>query len=106
MRSQVTANQPKLALTVSLARDFAEIVRQQQPEKLDAWLKQASESGFQVWKNFAASLRQDYEAVRAALLYSWSNGPTEGHVNRLKSVKREMYGRANIDLLRQRLVIA
>ena len=69
-------------------------------------LEQAEQSGFQVWRNFAASLRQDYEAVRASLLYNWSNGPTEGHINRLKCVKRQMYGRAKLDLLRQRLVTA
>ena len=103
---QITAGQPKLATTLQLAREFVEIVRHRQPEKLDEWLKQASESGHQIWKNFAASLHQDYAAVRAALLYSWSNGPTEGHVNRLKCVKREMYGRAKLDLLRQRLVAA
>lgn len=101
---QITADRPKLAATLQLAREFAAMVRQRQAEKLDEWLKQASESGYQIWKNFAASLQQDYAAVRAALLYSWSNGPTEGHVNRLKCVKREMYGRAKLDLLRQRLV--
>lgn len=102
--AQMSANQPKLATTVRLARDFAEMVKQQQPEKLDMWLKQANECGFQTWRNFATSLQQDSEAVRAALIYSWSNGPTEGHVNRLKCVKRQMYGRAKFDLLRLRLL--
>ena len=48
----------------------------------------------------------DNAAVRAALETNWSNGPTEGHVNRLKFVKRSMYGRAHFDLLRQRLLAA
>ena len=45
-------------------------------------------------------------AVRAALTHSWSNGPTEGHVNRLKLLKRQMYGRAKFDLLRSRVLHA
>jgi len=101
---QMSVGQPKLATTIKLARAFAAIVREQQVEMLDEWLEQAEKSEFQVWRNFATSLRQDYDAIRAALLYDWSNGPTEGHVNRLKCVKRQMYGRAKLDLLRQRLV--
>lgn len=100
----MSAGQPKLVTTIELAQEFAAIVRQRQPEKLEEWLKQASDSGYQAWRNFAARLQQDCEAIRAALLYSWSNGPTEGHINRLKCLKREMYGRAKLDLLRERLV--
>ena len=55
---------------------------------------------------FAAGLRQDGNAVRAAIAEPWSNGPVEGHINRLKLVKRQMFGRANFDLLRQRVLHA
>ena len=55
-------------------------------------------------QNFAWGLRQDYAAVRAALAYDWSNGQVEGQVNRLKTIKHQMYGRANFDLLRQRVL--
>src|SRR5207253_7845821 len=55
---------------------------------------------------FAQGLRQDYAAVKAALTWPYSNGPTEGHVNRLKLLKRQMYGRAKLDLLRQRVLYA
>ena len=103
---QISADHPKLATTIRLARMFAAMVRQRQPEQLDTWLRQAGESGFRSWRTFAAGLRQDKAAVSAALVYAWSNGPTEGHVNRLKAVKRAMYGRAKLDLLRQRLVAA
>lgn len=103
---RISDGQSKLITTIELAREFAAIVRQRQSEKLEAWLEAAGDSTFQVWRNFAASLRQDYEAVRASLLYAWSNGPTEGHVNRLKCLKRDMYGRAKLDLLRERLVAA
>ena len=102
----ISTGHPKLATTIRLAKAFAAMIRQHKSEELNSWLEQAEQSGFQVWRNFAASLRQDYEAVRASLLYNWSNGPTEGHINRLKCVKRQMYGRAKLDLLRQRLVTA
>lgn len=104
MLAQMSVGQSRLITTIEMARKFSAIVRQQKSQELDDWLDQASHSNDRIWKNFAASLKQDYDAVRAALLFQWSNGPTEGHVNRLKCVKRQMYGRANLDLLRQRLV--
>jgi transposase len=57
-------------------------------------------------RSFAVGLRQEYAAVAAALQYPWSNGPVEGHVNRLKTIKRQMYGRANVDLLQLRVLHA
>jgi transposase len=101
---KISAEQPKLMMTIQLARKFAEIVRQQQPNEFDPWLEQASKSGYRVWSNFAAGLKQDDKAVCAALELPWSNGPTEGHVNRLKYIKRMMYGRGNDDLLRKRVL--
>lgn len=56
--------------------------------------------------SFARGLRSDHAAVAAALREPWSNGQTEGQINRLKTLKRQMYGRANIDLLRARLALA
>jgi transposase len=55
-------------------------------------------------RNFAEALRRDYKAVRAALEYNWSNGQAEGQVNRLKLLKRAMYGRAKFDLLKARVL--
>ena len=55
-------------------------------------------------RSFAAKLRQDEAAVRAAMIEPWSNGPVEEQVNRLKLIKRSMYGRAKFDLLRQRVL--
>ena len=60
--------------------------------------------GINKLKNFAQGLRQDYDVVKAALIYDWSNGQVEGQVNRLKTVKHQMYGPANFDLLRQRVL--
>ena len=73
------------------------------PDGLTTWLDEAvnSEIG-----TFARGLRSDQAAVSAALSEPWSNGQTEGQINRLKTLKRQMYGRANIDLLKARLVAA
>jgi transposase len=54
--------------------------------------------------NFAEGIRRDESAVNAAIMTQWSNGPVEGHVNRLKTIKRQMYGRAGFTLLKARVV--
>jgi transposase len=95
---------PDLDTIVRLAEDFAVILREQRGEELDGWLERASTSGIRGMRTFAASLRQDYAAVKAAATLPWSNGPTEGNINRLKLLKRQMYGRAKLDLLRQRVL--
>jgi transposase len=53
---------------------------------------------------FARTLRRDLHAVEMALTASWSNGPVEGHINRLKMIKRQMYGRAGFELLKARVL--
>lgn len=86
-----------------LARAFGRLIRQRAVTALDGWLAQAEASGIAEFSSLATSLRQDYLAVAAALREPYSNGPTEGHVTRLKLLKRQMYGRAKPDLLRQRV---
>ena len=78
------------------------MVRQRQGERLDAWLAQAEAEP--TLRHFARGVRRDYQAVRAALSEVWSNGQVEGQVNRLKRIKRQMYGRAHFDLLRIRVL--
>jgi transposase len=73
---------------------------------LEAWLADARASGVRAAETFAAGLEQDGAAVRAALTTPWSNGQTEGQVTRLKLLKRQMYGRAGLDLLRHRVLLA
>ena len=87
-----------------LAQSFRELIRQRAAEKLDDWLAKAKESGIPAFKNFAIGLGRDYDAVKAALTYPWSNGQVEGQVNRLKFIKRQGYGRAKFDLLRKRFL--
>ena len=95
---------PVLSQTKQLAQDFQRIVRERHSETLNSWLKTCEAAEIPELANFALGLRQDYWAVRAAVSSVWSNGQTEGQVNRLKLLKRQMYGRANFDLLRLRFL--
>ena len=71
---------------------------------MDAWLIDARASGIYAMQRFAKAIRQDLEAVRNAMSEPWSNGQTEGQINRLKTLKRAMYGRAGVELLRARMM--
>ena len=96
----------KVALMRERVIGFRKMVREQQSGNLDAWLEEAQASGVITLRTFAEGIKLDYAAVRSALESPWSNGQTEGQVNRLKTIKRQMYGRANFDLLRQRVLFA
>jgi len=87
-----------------LAQEFAMMARERQGERLDAWIAAAIAADLPDLRRFALGLLPDKAAIRAGLTEEWSNGPTEGHINRLKTLKRQMYGRAKFDLLRQRLL--
>src|SRR5476651_26091 len=77
-----------------LAMRFQGLLRGGTPERLDSWLIDARASGIYAMQRFARTIRQDLEAVRNAGLETWSNGQTEGQINKLKTLKRAMYGRA------------
>ena len=87
-----------------LIQQFGRMVRNRQVEQFQTWLDAVIYSSIPLFVNFAKTLKQDRAAVEAALTYSWSNGQTEGQVNRLKVIKRQMYGRARFDLLRLRVL--
>lgn len=91
---------------VELVEDFIEMVRHRQGEQLDQWLERAFQSALPPFRRFAESLKEDYAAVKVGLTLAVSNGPTEGHINRLKMLKRQMYGRAGLALLRSRFLLA
>jgi len=96
----------QLAELRKLSLTFMKIVRNGLSEKWLSWLESCCESAVKELKNFAAGLKKDASAVYEAIQQSWSNGPTEGHVNKLKLLKRQMYGRASFDLLRLRVLLA
>ena len=96
---------PELERAASLARAFADMMRERRGEELDAWIRQAWQTNVpREIGVFAIGLNKDYKAVKAALTTEWSNGQVEGQVNRLKLLKRQMYGRAKFDLLRRRVL--
>lgn len=94
---------PALARVQSLATEFARVLKEHDSSALEPWLLAAEQSEL---RKFAASLRRDHDAVLAAVLFQWSNGQVEGQVQRLKLIKRTMYGRASFELLRRRVVDA
>jgi transposase len=98
--------EPTITTASALAREFATMVRERQGQRFAGWLTQASTSGIAELRGFARSLADDQAAVEAGLTLEWSNGQTEGQVNKLKLLKRQMYGRASFDLLRRRLLLA
>jgi transposase len=105
-RSVLESAHAEIAAASSLAQRFQEMLRQRDVAALEGWLTDASTSGIGPFKHFAASLRRDEAAVRAALEQPWSNGQLEAQVNRLKVIKRVGYGRAKFDLLRRRVLYA
>jgi transposase len=96
----------ELSAALNLADEFAALIRKLSPGTLTAWLARAEASPCPELRRFAEGIRRDEAAVQAAVSERWSNGPVEGHVNRLKTIKRQMYGRASFVLLRARVVRA
>lgn len=100
----ITSTVNELNTAGRLSRTFKYVLMNKQPERLDAWLNDAATSEIPEFRRFADGIKRDKDAVLAAIRLPWSNGPTEGHVNRIKTVKRQMYGRGKLDLLRKRLL--
>jgi transposase len=95
---------PEVKSALDLAHEFARVVTERRAEQLNTWLRSAMRSGIPEFENFTLGINEDRAAVAAALRHDWSQGQVEGQVNRLKLVKRQMYGRAKFDLLRARVV--
>lgn len=93
-----------LDTAISLAVDFADLVRRKESKRLDQWLNSAKNSKIRAITGFATKLKDDLDAVRNGVTYQWSNGQVEGQVNRLKMLKRQMYGRASHELLKKRFL--
>ncbi len=95
---------PSAATTYYLAQAFMKMIREHTGHQLDTWLSSVEASHLPELESFARGIQQDKAAVFTGLTLPWSNGPLEGHVNRLKLMKRSMYGRAKLHLLRQRVL--
>ncbi|HKB38930.1 MAG TPA: ISL3 family transposase [Gemmataceae bacterium] len=95
---------PEVEPAVGLVEAFATLVRKQGGGTLNDWQDKALSGASPELRRFAEGLGRDQAAVQAALDEPWSNGPVEGHINRLKTIKRQMYGRASLTLLRARVL--
>ena len=92
---------PELVTARKAIGDFQSMIRSKSTERLDRWLEAAKDS---LVGSFARGVEKDIDAVRNAMISPWSNGQTEGQITRLKLIKRQMYGRAKLDLLQARLI--
>jgi hypothetical protein len=98
--------EPTIEVAYDLTQRFGSMVRKRQPDQLDPWLEAALGSSIPDLRTFAETRQREYSALKAALTYPYSTGPVEGQINRLKLIKRSMYGRGSFELLRQRVLIA
>jgi transposase len=87
-----------------LVLSFRTILRVGRVATLRRWMTRAAATGIEAVQRFVRKLRQDLRAVEGAVTEPWSNGPVEGHINRLKMLRRQMYGRAGVELLRARVL--
>jgi len=87
-----------------LVQDFMKMVRERQADRLNTWMQAARACGIKEMRSFVAGIERDYDAVKAGLSLSWSQGPVEGTINMLKMHKRLMYGRASFTLLRLKML--
>jgi transposase len=97
---------PTLKRGYELVQDFLSMVHKREGARLDAWLKKVVESGLLELQSFVSGVEKDKDAVQAGLTWPINNGMVEGHVTKLKLIKRTMYGRAGFPLLRQRVLHA
>ncbi len=97
---------PAVAQAAQLASEFGRLVRERDRPALATWLAAATTSGLPEFRELATGMQRDRAAIEAALSHEWSSGQVEGQVTRLKLVKRQMFGRAKVDLLRKRVLLA
>ena len=90
----------------ALSQEFVQLIREHKSEALHPWLERAKACPYEEVRRFAQGLEREFPAVQAALSEPWSSGQVEGHITMLTLLKRQMYGRAHIDLLRLRVLHA
>lgn len=95
---------PELNQTYTLTQAFIKMVREQEPLPFSAWIQTVLSTTLNPLRTLASGFLRDRQAVVAALAFPWSQGQVEGQVNRLKTIKHQMYGRAGFSLLRKRVL--
>ncbi|MEU3408859.1 transposase [Streptomyces sp. NPDC006670] len=101
----VLANCPELDALAGHVRSFAHMLTQLQGHQLPAWIEAATTTDLPSLQRFARHLEHDLDAVTAGLSQPWNSGVVEGHLNRIKMLKRQMFGRAGFELLRKRVLL-
>jgi transposase len=106
LRARLRQAPPAFAQAMALAPGCVQRLRARQPERLEPCLQQAATSSLAAFQRLAQSFQRDYAAVKARVSGPWSTSPVEGHMNRLTMLKRQMFGRARLDLLSRRFLLA
>jgi transposase len=104
--TQLLSQDADLAHGYRLVQRFRSLLKERDLVALAAWVHEAKESDIPTFMSLANSISTDWTAVEAAFRLPWSNGLVEGHVNRVKLIKRQGYGRAKFDLLRCQVLAA
>lgn len=102
--SQYLNKHEELKKVLDMVHEFKSILLGSDPNRLEGWLENATQLNIQELNSFIKLIRWDQEAVENAIHYKYSNGLTEGHNNKIKVIKRQMYGRCNFDLLRLKVL--
>ncbi|MCP9956126.1 transposase [Streptomyces sudanensis] len=102
----ICAQCPEIDALTRHVRSFATMLTDRQGERLRAWLDAVRQDDLPSLHTLAAGIDRDLDAVTAGLTLPWSSGAVEGHVNRIKMLKRQMFGRAGFRLLRKRVLLA
>lgn len=102
--SQLQTKDGEVVVLHQLVQEFRQLVSQRTGAELQGWLKRAKASGIRELLSFSNGIERDLEAVRAGLTLEHSNRQLEGQINRVKNLKRQMYGRAGFKLLRLRIL--
>lgn len=102
----VSANCTEIAALTCHVRSFATMLTERKGERLPDWIDAVRQDDLPSLHTLAAGLERDRDAVIAGLTMSWNSGVVEGHVNRIKMLKRQMFGRAGFSLLRKRVLLA
>jgi transposase len=104
--TQLCRRSSELGASRRLAQRFLVLVRERRGTQLEQWVADVQTTGPPELRGFSRNLHRDWLAVHAGLTVRWSSGPVEGNVNRVKLIKRQMFGRAKFDLLRKRVLLA
>jgi len=103
---RLVQSSPEIKRAVNLADHFYQLMKERKAGQLSAWMEEVQNSKIPELRAFVRGIENDRTVIEAAMSHEWSNGQVEGQVHRLKLLKRQMYGRAKIDLLRAKILMA